>query len=126
MRFTNPFARPGHDKPAAAHDHEKPGPSETDVKRAYERGRRDEGARHKGHPILALGLFAAAAIGVGAVYLAAQQGSFSRAGQLVDNHLAVAADKASDTSQVAANAVSTAGQDVQAAGQTLKQTPLRR
>jgi hypothetical protein len=97
------------------------GPSPGDIKRAYERGREDERSRHHSHPILGLIIAAAAVIGIGAMYLGFHEGSFSRAGQVVDTHLAVAADTTQVASQTAAQKVAAAGTAAQQAGQTLSQ-----
>ena len=48
------------------------GATETDVKAAYERGRRDERGRRRTHPILGLIVFVIALIGAGMIYLAAR------------------------------------------------------
>jgi hypothetical protein len=92
-----------------------------EIERAYQRGREDEARRHRSHPILAILVFAAAALGAGMIYLAAHEGSFTRGGQVVDQKLASAADTAHSASQTAAAATVNAGQDVQSAGQTLRQ-----
>jgi len=97
------------------------GPSSVDIKRAYERGREDERARHHSHPILGLIIAAAAVVGIGAMYLGFHEGSFSRAGQVVDTHLAVAADTTQVASQTAAQKVADAGTATQQAGRTLSQ-----
>ena len=97
------------------------GPTNADVKRAYDAGRHDERKRHHSHPILGLIIAAAAIIGVGAVYLGFHEGSFSRAGQVVDENLAVAADHSQTASQAAAETVADAGTAAQQAGQTLRQ-----
>lgn len=108
------FAR--HDEPAPAG-----GPSRADVKRAYDLGRHDERKRHHSHPILGLIIAAAAVIGLGALYLGAHEGSFSRAGQVVDQNLAVAADRGQAASETAAQKVTDAGAAARQAGQTLRQ-----
>ena len=97
------------------------GPSRADVKRAYDLGRADEKKRHHSHPILGLIIAAAAVIGCGALYLGAHEGSFSRAGQVVDENLAVAADRSQGASQVAADKVADAGAAARQAGQNLRQ-----
>ncbi len=104
-----------HDEPVPA------GPSRTDIKRAYEQGREDERARHHSHPVLGLIIAAAAVIGIGAMYLGFHEGSFSRAGQVVDSRLTVAADTTQVASQSAAQKVADAGSAAQQAGQTLSQ-----
>jgi hypothetical protein len=97
------------------------GPTRADLDRAYERGRHDEKKRHHSHPILGLIIAAAAVVGIGAVYLGFQEGSFSKAGQVVDSNLAVAADRTQVASQDAAQKVADAGTAAQQAGQTLRQ-----
>ena len=106
------FAR--HAEPVAA------GPTKADLERAYDRGRRDERARHHSHPILGLIIASAAVIGLGAMYLGYHEGSFSRAGQVVDENLAAAADHSQTASQAAAETVADAGVAAQQAGQTLR------
>ena len=100
--------------------------TEGDVERAYERGRLDERRRHRSHPILAGLLILAAVVGVGTVYLAAHEGSFSRGGALVDQKLANAADKTQVATQDAAVATVNAGEKVQTAGETLRDNSLKR
>jgi hypothetical protein len=65
-----------------------------DLRAAYERGRADARASRKRHPIGMTLLFVAAAVGAILLALALTQGSFSGAGQTVDQGLNVAADKA--------------------------------
>jgi hypothetical protein len=65
-----------------------------DLREAYERGRKDARASRKRHPILMTFMFIAAVIGVILLALAAMNGSFGGAGQVVDQNLSVAADKA--------------------------------
>ena len=107
------FAR--HAEPAPA------GAASADVKHAYDLGRADERKRHHSHPILGLIVAIAAVIGCGALYLGLHEGSFSRAGQVVDENLAVAADRSQGASQAAAMTVASAGAAAQQAGQTLRQ-----
>lgn len=97
------------------------GATKADLRRAYDRGREDERKRHHSHPILGLVIAAAAVIGIGAIYMGFHEGSFSRAGQVVDSNLAVAADKTQVASQGAAQKVADAGSAAQQAGQTLSQ-----
>ncbi len=89
-----------------------------DVDKAYQRGRADERARHRGHPVLGLMIAVVALIGVGLVYLAWREGSFSGGGQLIDNKLAVASN---DVSHTASQAVTGAGETVAGAGERVKQ-----
>ena len=97
------------------------GPTRADVRRAYDLGRADERKRHHSHPILGLIIAIAAVIGCGALYLGVHEVSFSRAGQVVDQNLAVAADHSQSASQAAAETVADAGAAAQHAGQTLRQ-----
>jgi predicted anti-sigma-YlaC factor YlaD len=76
-----------------------------DLREAYDHGRRDERARRKRHPIGMTVTFALALVGVVILGLAIFNGSFGRAGQVVDNSLSIAADQAAPAaSQAAANA----------------------
>ncbi|HKR89566.1 MAG TPA: hypothetical protein VJS38_15440 [Phenylobacterium sp.] len=84
-----------------------------DLREAYERGRRDERAGRRRHPLLMTVTFLLALVGVVLLAMAAVQGSFMRAGGVVDRQLNVAADRA----QPAVNeAASTAGQSLRDAG----------
>ena len=76
-----------------------------DLREAYEHGRRDERARRRRHPIGMTITFALALVGVVILGLAIWNGSFGRAGQVVDQSLSIAADQAAPmASQAAANA----------------------
>jgi hypothetical protein len=97
-----------------------------DVERAYEQGRQDEARRHRSHPVLGALVFVAALVGVGMIYLAAHEGSFTQGGQVVDQKLASAADTARSASKDAATATTNAGQTVQDAGQQLRQNSTAR
>src|SRR5438552_837784 len=66
----------------------------TDLREAYERGRRDERASRRRHPVGMTLTFLSAAVGVVLLVLAAVNGSFSRAGGVVDENLAVAVNRA--------------------------------
>ncbi|MGZ8362273.1 MAG: hypothetical protein ACXW3D_00305 [Caulobacteraceae bacterium] len=66
------------------------GPTEHDVRAAYERGRKEERRRHKSHPILGLLVFAIAMVGGVMLFLAAREGSFSGAGRVADQQIAEA------------------------------------
>jgi len=83
-----------------------------DVRAAYERGRRDERASRKRHPLLMTLMFLAAAVGAAVLAVAAMQGSFARGGAVVDQNLSVAADKAEPAVR---DAASRAGQALQGA-----------
>jgi hypothetical protein len=88
-----------------------------DLREAYERGRRDERAARKRHPLLMTLTFAFALVGVALLALAAVNGSFGRAGGLVDDHLSVAADRAGPA---VSNAASNAGQGLRDAGENAR------
>ena len=66
------------------------GPTEHDVRAAYERGRKEERRRRKGHPILGLLVFAIAMVGGVMLFLAMREGSFSGAGRIADQRIAEA------------------------------------
>jgi uncharacterized membrane protein YdbT with pleckstrin-like domain len=66
----------------------------TDLREAYERGRRDERSSRRRHPVGMTLLFLAAAVGVIVLALAALNGSFGGAGQAVDASLSAAAARA--------------------------------
>jgi hypothetical protein len=61
-----------------------------DLREAYERGRRDERARRKRHPLGMTLTFAAAAVGVVVLALALVNGSFGAAGAAMDQGLQIA------------------------------------
>lgn len=84
-----------------------------DIREAYERGRRDERGRRKRHPIGMTLTFAAAAFGVVVLALALMNGSFSAAGQQVDQGLMLAKPAASQ-------AASTAGEQIKGAAESAK------
>lgn len=100
---------------------EKPVLTEKDVKAAYERGRRDERDRRKGHPVLALMVFVIALIGAGMIYLAAREGSFSGGGQVIDQGIAKVTGRAQVAREDTGSTISRAGEKLQAAGQSLSQ-----
>jgi hypothetical protein len=80
-----------------------------DLRAAYDRGRNDERAARKRHPLLMTLTVIAAIIGVALLALAAIQGSFGRAGGVVDQQLSTAADQAGPAVR---QAVDNAGQRV--------------
>jgi len=90
--------------------------ADADVRDAYERGRRDERAARKRHPVLMTLTVLAAAAGGALLTVAAVQGSFARGGQLVDQNLSVAADRAAPAVRDAATdtgaAIKDAGRDL--------------
>ncbi len=88
-----------------------------DLREAYERGRRDERAARRRHPLLMTITFLLALIGVALLALAAVNGSFAAGGGFVDDKLNIAADRAGPAlSQAASNA----GQSLRVAGQSAK------
>jgi hypothetical protein len=60
-----------------------------DLREAYERGRKDERARRRRHPVGMTLTFIAALIGLAVLLLAAAYGSFGRAGGVIDHQLAM-------------------------------------
>jgi hypothetical protein len=87
-----------------------------DLREAYERGRRDERAMRRRHPVLMTLLFLAAAVGAILIGLAAANGSFTRAGGVVDQNLAVAADRAEPAVR---DAAASASQSIHDAGRSV-------
>lgn len=92
MPLWSPKTRPVHNAPADAGD----------LKAAYDRGRRDERAARARHPIVMTGLVVLAAVGASLITLAAVNGSFSGGGQVADQKLAAAAERAAPVLQDAA------------------------
>lgn len=88
-----------------------------DLREAYERGRSDERSRRKRHPVLMTVTFLLAAVGLVLLAMAAVNGSFMRGGNVVDQQLNVAADRAAPAVNEAA---SNAGQSLREAGQSAK------
>jgi hypothetical protein len=85
--------------------------------RGFVQGRREEQARHRGHPFLTLILALGAAACAFVVYLAVQQGSFTGAGQVLDQHVTTAAQATTAATQTAE---SHAGDALENAGARLK------
>lgn len=90
-----------------------------DLQAAYERGRRDERARRKRHPIAMTLMVGVAVAGAVVLGLAAREGSFGRGGQVVDHNLSVAADRAEP---IVRDAVTDAGAAVQDAGRNVRKS----
>jgi hypothetical protein len=88
-----------------------------DIREAYERGRRDERASRRRHPIFMTFLFVAAICGVVLVALAAATGSFTRGGAVADQNLQMAVNRAEPQVRDAAGQ---AGQSLRDAGQAAK------
>jgi hypothetical protein len=84
----------------------------SDLREAYELGRRDARKARRRHPILMTFLVVAALVGLIVMALAAVNGSFGSAGVVVDQNLATAADKAEP---VVRDAAADAGQAVREA-----------
>jgi hypothetical protein len=91
--------------------------AQADVREAYERGRRDERASRKRHPILMTFTFIAAICGVVLLALAAVNGSFTRGGDVADQNLQAAVNRAEPQVRGAA---SQAGQSLRDAGEAAK------
>lgn len=89
----------------------------SDLREAYERGRRDERASRKRHPVLMTFTFIAAIVGVVLLALAAVNGSFTSAGGVVDKNLNVAANRAEP---VVRDAASSAGEGLRNAGDQVR------
>jgi len=88
-----------------------------DLRDAYERGRRDERASRRRHPVFMTFLFVAAFCGVVLVALAAVNGSFTRGGAVADQNLQMAVNRAEPQVR---DAASQAGQSLRDAGQAAK------
>jgi len=75
-------------------DHTRRDEVQADLREAYERGRKDARAARRRHPVLMTLTVLAAVVGVVLLALAAVNGSFRGAGEVVDENLAMAADRA--------------------------------
>lgn len=82
-----------------------------DLREAYERGRKDARAARRRHPVMMTLTVIAAAIGILVLLLAAVNGSFTRAGNVVDQNLAAAADRAAPMVRGAASQAGSAVRD---------------
>ena len=91
--------------------------AQADLREAYERGRRDERASRRRHPIFMTLTFIAAICGVVLLALAAVNGSFTRGGGVADQNLQAAVNKAEPQVRGAA---SQAGQSLRDAGEAAK------
>jgi putative intracellular protease/amidase len=98
---------------AARHDAPATAELKADLREAYERGRRDERSLRRRHPVLMTFLFIAAAVGAIVMGLAAANGSFTRAGGVVDQNLTTAANRAEPAVR---DAAASAGQSLKDAG----------
>jgi Sec-independent protein translocase protein TatA len=72
-----------------------------DLREAYDRGRRDERARRRRHPIGMTLTFIVALVGLVVLVLAAVNGSFGRAGESIDRGLTIARPAASQAAATA-------------------------
>ena len=99
---------------------EADGLADDELRAAYERGRRDERKARKRHPVLMALTVVVAALGVVLLGLAAKEGSFARSGQVVDQSLTVAADRAEPAAR---DAAADAGQSLREVGENIRQTP---
>jgi uncharacterized protein YfaP (DUF2135 family) len=77
-------------------------PAMADAQAAYERGRIDERAARRRHPVMMTVLWVLALAGAAILAVAGYEGSFSRGGQVVDRSLSIAADRAEPTVRGAA------------------------
>lgn len=82
-------------------------------------GRREERARHHGHPVIGLLVAVVAVIGAAMLALAVREGSFSKGGQVVDQNLSSAAGQAQTAG---ADALAKTGQAIRSAGASIQQT----
>jgi hypothetical protein len=83
-----------------------------DLRQAYEMGRRDARQTRRRHPVFMTLLVAIAAVGLIFLALAAVNGSFGGAGQVVDQNLATAAEQAEPVVRSAAAEAGDAVRDV--------------
>ena len=90
---------------------------QADVREAYERGRKDERASRRRHPVFMTLLVVAALCGVALLALAAINGSFSGGGAVADQNLNAAVNKAEPQVR---DAASQAGQSLRDAGAAAK------
>lgn len=74
-----------------------------DIRHAYERGRRDERAGRRRHPIFMTLTFICAVIGLVVLVLAGLNGSFERGGAVMDASLSIAASRAGPAAKQAAD-----------------------
>jgi hypothetical protein len=88
-----------------------------DLREAYERGRTDARADRKRHPVAMTFTIVVALVGLVVIVLAAINGSFGRAGGVVDQNLATAADRAEP---VVRDAAARTGETLRDAGQSVK------
>lgn len=97
----------------------------SDLRQAYEMGRRDARRARRRHPVLMTFLIVAALVGLVVMALAAVNGSFGGAGVVVDQNLATAADKAEPAVRGAAAEASQAVRDATDNDRTDSVSPTR-
>lgn len=88
-----------------------------DIRHAYERGRADERAGRRRHPLFMTLTFACAIVGLVVLVLAGMNGSFQGGGAMLDNGLQIARARAAPAAKEAAD---TAGQQVRDAAQSVR------
>lgn len=71
-------------------------PTAAEIRAAYERGRRDERARHRRSPLMAMTVGSAALVGGAVLALAALEGSFANGGAVMDKQVSKAAQQAGE------------------------------
>ncbi|MDQ0464891.1 hypothetical protein QO010_002675 [Caulobacter ginsengisoli] len=103
-------------KTDAAKDHHHTAPTPAEVRAAYDRGRRDERARHRRSPLLALTVGSAALVGGAVLALAALEGSFQNGGAVVDQQVSKAAQQAGEALRDATDGSAQSGQASVGAG----------
>ena len=91
--------------------------AQADIREAYERGRKDERASRRRHPVFMTFTFIAAICGVALLALAAINGSFAGGGSVADHNLNAAVNKAEPQVR---DAASQAGQSLRDAGSAAK------
>jgi hypothetical protein len=95
----------------------------SELREAYELGRRDARASRRRHPVAMTLTFIVAAVGLVVLALAAVNGSFSGAGAVVDHNLATAADTAEPVVRNAASEASQAVRDATSSNRTEPSAP---
>lgn len=90
---------------------------QADVREAYERGRKDERASRRRHPVFMTLTFIAAICGVALLVLAAINGSFASGGRVADQSLGLVVQRAEPQVR---DAASQAGQKLHDAGDAAK------
>jgi len=89
----------------------------SEINAAYDRGRREEGLRRRGHPVITFVLVVLSLVAIGMIYLSVKTGSFAAAGAVVDSALTSSAQRAASPVTGAENK---AGAALENAGANLK------